>query len=121
MKTTLKKIDCVMVRVDDRERAGEFYRRVFGLIPTWADAQSTGLRFPESDAEIVLHTIAEIPARVDVTYLVDDVVAAVPELEKAGCTVVERPFDVAIGKCAVIRDPFGIALSLIDMTKGARA
>lgn len=120
MKTTLKKIDCVMVRVDEIEPAREFYRRVFGMIPAWSDATSTGLRFPESDAEIVLHTIADIPARVDVTYLVDDVLAAVPALEKEGCRVIEPPFDVAIGKCAVIRDPFGTPLSLIDMTKGPR-
>jgi predicted enzyme related to lactoylglutathione lyase len=120
MHTTLRKIDCVMVRVDDRERAAEFYRRVFGMIPAWSDATSSGMRFPESDAEIVLHTIADIPARVDVTYLVDDVVAAVAALQKEGCAVVEPPFDVPIGKCAIIRDPFGTPLSLIDMTKGRR-
>jgi hypothetical protein len=30
------------------------------------------------------------------------------------------PFDVAIGTCAVIEDPFGTALCLLDMTKGPR-
>jgi hypothetical protein len=28
------------------------------------------------------------------------------------------PFDIAIGKCAVIENPFGIQLCILDMTKG---
>ncbi len=118
--TTLRKIDCIMVKVDDVDKAREFYVRVFGLIPMWRDAISAGLKFPESDAEIVLHCLKEIPARVDVTYLVDDVVAAVEALKSEGCAIAAPPFDVAIGKCAVIVDPFGTAMTIIDMTKGPR-
>jgi lactoylglutathione lyase len=118
--TTLRKIDCIMVKVDDLDKAREFYIRVFGMHPTWRDATSAGLRFPESDAEIVLHCIQDIPVRVDVTYLVDDVVAAVAALKAEGCTVAEAPFDVAIGKCSVIIDPFGTPMTIIDMTKGPR-
>src|SRR5690242_10864844 len=79
--TTLRKIDCIMVKVEDLDKAREFYIRVFGMHPVWRDATSAGLRFPESDAEIVLHTIATIPFRVDVTYLVDDVIEAVGALK----------------------------------------
>ncbi len=110
-----------MVKVDDVDRAREFYIRVFGMRPTWRDATSAGLRFPESDAEIVLHNIASIPVRVDVTYLVDDVAAAVDALKLEGCTIAAPPFDVVIGKCAVIIDPFGTPMTLIDLTKGPRA
>ncbi len=117
---TLRKIDCIMIKVDDVDSAREFYMRVFGMVPAWRDATSAGLKFPESDAEIVLHSIKDIPSRVDVTYLVDDVVAAVAALEAEGCIVAAAPFAVAIGKCAVIVDPFGIPLTLIDMTKGPR-
>ena len=118
--TTLRKIDCIMVKVDDVDKAREFYVRVFGMIPRWRDATSAGLKFPDCDAEIVLHCIKEIPSRVDVTYLVDDVIAALEALEAEGCTIAAAPFDVAIGKCAVIIDPFGIPLTLIDMSKGPR-
>lgn len=118
--TTLRKIDCIMIKVDDLDEAREFYVRVFGMRPNWRDATSVGLRFPESDAEIVLHRITEIPLRIDVTYLVDDVVAALAALKSEGCSVVEGPFDVAIGKCTVITDPFGTPMTLIDMTKGPR-
>lgn len=30
------------------------------------------------------------------------------------------PFDVTIGKCAVISDPFGTRLCILDLTKGLR-
>jgi lactoylglutathione lyase len=119
-RTTLRKIDCIMVKVDDLDRARNFYVRVFGMLPTWRDATSAGLKFPESDAEIVLHCIKEIPTRVDVTYLVDNVDAAVEALKTDGCAVAAPPFEVAIGKCAVIIDPFGTPLTIIDMTKGPR-
>ena len=112
-----------MIKVDDVDKAQEFYVRTFGMIPVWKGTYTpgaAGLRFPEGDSEIVLHNIADIPARVDVTYLVDDVAAALVGLQSEGCTVLEGPFDVTIGKCAVITDPFGTPLTLIDMTKGSR-
>ena len=30
------------------------------------------------------------------------------------------PFDITIEKCAVIRDPFGTRLCILDLTKGLR-
>jgi len=112
-----------MIKVDDVQKAQKFYVETFGMIPVWKDLHTpgaAGLRFPESDSEIVLHNIADIPARVDVTYLVDDVAAALVGLKSEGCAVLEGPFDVTIGKCAVITDPFGTPMTLIDMTKGPR-
>jgi predicted enzyme related to lactoylglutathione lyase len=116
----LRKIDCVMIKVEDLDAATHFYQEVFGLKPRWRDENSVGMVFPESDAEIVLHSLPDIPAKVDVTYLVDEVVAAVTTLSAKGCRIVAAPFDVPIGKCAVIIDPFGTPLTLIDMTKGPR-
>ena len=119
--TTLRTIDCIMVKVDDVEKAREFYVRVFGMLPSWRDATSAGLKFSDSEAEIVLHCITEIPSRIDVTYLVDNVVEAVNALVAEGCRIAAPPFEVAIGKCAVIIDPFGTPMTLIDMTKGPRS
>ena len=68
----------------------------------------------------VVHTGLDIPPESQVHYLVDDVVSAVRELEAKGCAIVEPPFDIRIGKCAVIRDPFGVTLCILDMTKGPR-
>ena len=114
----LKKIDCVMIRVDDIEAAMAYYRDVFGLRPCWRDAESVGLVFPEADAEIVLHCKPDIPHRVEVYYLVDDVVGATQVFAAKGCRILAEPFEIAIGKCAVLEEPFGTTLCILDMTKG---
>jgi lactoylglutathione lyase len=114
----LRKIDCVMIYVDDLEAATSYYVHVFGLRPLWRDDESVGLRFPETDAEIVLHTKPDLPSKVEVHYLVDNVIAAVHILKEQGCSILVDPFDITIGKCAVIQDPFGVRLCILDMTKG---
>jgi lactoylglutathione lyase len=115
-----KKIDCVMIRVDDVAAGEKFYSQVFGLKSLWREAGSVGMGFPETDAEIVLHNSAEIPHKVEVHYLVDDVVAAVKIYAEKGCRVLVPPFDVLIGKCAVIQDPFGTTICLLDLSSGRR-
>lgn len=116
----LRKIDCVMLRVDDLEIAAQYYVDVFGLRRLWSDETSVGMGMPETDAEIVLHTNADIPKEISVHYLVDDVVASVETLRAKGCIIRAEPFEIVIGKCAVLEDPFGNILSILDMTKGAR-
>ena len=116
----LKKIDCVMIRVPDVAAGEKFYSETFGLKPVWRDRGSVGMRMPETDAEVVLHNRAEIPHQVEVHYLVDDVVAAVKSYADKGCRVLVPPFDVLIGKCAVIQDPFETTICLLDLTSGKR-
>ena len=115
----LRKIDCVMVRVPDLAPAAEFYTATFGLRELWRDETSVGLGLAETDAEIVLHTM-DLPADRSVHYLVDDVPDAVTTAQRAGCAVREAPFDIAVGRCAVLVDPFGNTVCLLDMSKGSR-
>jgi lactoylglutathione lyase len=116
----LRKIDCIMIRVGDVEAAATYYAKVFGLHPQWSGDNAVGLVFPEIDAEIVLHNDPTIPSSVEVHYLVDDVVDTVACLAAQGCHILVAPFDITIGKCAVISDPFGTRLCMLDMTKGPR-
>ena len=112
----LRKTDCVMVPVPDLDAGVSFYERVFGLAVNWRDEVSVGMRLPESDTEVVLNN----EGITGVHYLVDDVPRAVGAAVGGGCTVVVEPFDIVIGKCAVIEDPFGNRVPVLDMTKGAR-
>jgi predicted enzyme related to lactoylglutathione lyase len=109
-----------MVKVDDLAVATEFYGRVFGLRPLWHDETSVGMGMPETDTEVVLHTM-DLPPDRSVYYLVDSVPAAVAAAQQAGCAVSEAPFDITIGKVAVLLDPFGNTVCLLDMSKGPRA
>jgi lactoylglutathione lyase len=113
-----RKIDCVMIRVGDVGAAERFYTDVFGLEARWREPGSVGMRLPETDAEVVLHKNASIPNKVEVHYLVDDVVEAVKRYAEKGCRVVVAPFEVLIGKCAVIKDPFDTTICLLDLSSG---
>jgi lactoylglutathione lyase len=116
----LRKVDCVMIRVDRLEVAAAYYRDVFGLRPNWSDGGSIGFKFPESETEIVLHNDPIIPSSVEVYYLVRDVIDETKTYTEKGCELIVAPFDIRIGKCAVIKDPFGTRLCILDMTKGCR-
>lgn len=117
----LRKIDCVLIRVDDVSEALHFYSDVFGLKPIWEDerAGQAGLLFPESDSEVVLHTDPNIPGQVEVHYLVDDVERALQKYTAQGCSILAGPFHARMGKGAVIQDPFGVRLCLLDRSRSA--
>ena len=113
----LKKIDCVMVKVGDLDSARDFYRDQLGLIEHWRQDSSVGMRFPENDAEIVLHTFDLSPRR-EVNYLVENVERSLQELKTHGVKVVNEPEEIEIGKWAAFEDPFGNVVCILDMTKG---
>jgi Glyoxalase-like domain len=54
----------------------------------------------------------------EVDFLVDSVDQAATELTRAGGTVVVEPADIPVGRVAVIVDPFGNPLTILDLTKG---
>ena len=106
----MRKIDCVMVPVGELEEAAGFYARVFGLRRLWQDESAVGMAMPDTDAEVVLHTMV-LPPDLNVYYLVDDVEAAVTAYQVEGCVVRTPPFDIPVGRCAVVQDPFGCAVT----------
>ena len=112
----LKKVDCIQLPVPDLEAALGFYRDRLGHEVIWRTEQAVGLRLPGSDAELVLQTERPEP---EVDWLVASVEAAVEQIVAAGGSVDVPPFDIQIGRCAVVRDPWGNALVLLDMSRGA--
>ena len=65
---------------------------------------------------LVVHTEPRPPAA---ELLVESVRAAVERFVDAGGTLVSGPFEVPIGRGAVVADPWGNALVFLDMSKGA--
>jgi len=51
--------------------------------------------------------------------LVGSVDAAIERWVEAGGKLVNGPFEIQIGKCAVIADPFGNVVVMLDMSRGA--
>ncbi len=116
----LRKIGRVIIHVDNIEVAASYYARVFGLQLCWRESGSTGLTFPEADIEIVLNNKPGIPSSVEVCYQVDNVIASVARAAAQGCHILVAPVNIPTGKYAVIADPFGTQLSLIDTTRRRR-
>ncbi len=54
----------------------------------------------------------------EVDIKVDSVLKAVEEIKDAGGRIVNGPFDIKIGKCAVIKDPWNNKYVILDDSKG---
>ncbi len=109
------KIDCVQIPVPSLDSALAFYCENLGHELIWRQERSAGLRMPGTDAEIVLQLDCEQP---EVNLLVDAVDEAAREFEAAGGKILVPPFDIQIGRCVVVGDPWDNALVLLDMSKG---
>jgi len=112
-----RKIDCHLLRAADLEASIAFYRDKLGHRLLWRTNEAVGFELPETDAELVVHL--NVGPETDI--LVDDVDEAFGAVLRAGGEVVESPFDIAIGRCARVRDPFGNELVILDQTKGRLA
>ena len=108
------KIDCLMLKVDDLNAALKFYSEALGHPVLWRRPEMAGLGMPGTDAELVLHTTLGP----EVDLLVDDVDRALERFIEAGGKTINGPFDIPIGRCAVVRDPFGNDIVMLDQTKG---
>ena len=109
-----RKIDNCLLRVDDLDAAVAFYHDRLGHPLLWRSAQAVAFGLPETDAELVVHL--HVGPETDI--LVEDVELAFAELLDAGAEAVLESIDIAIGRCASVRDPFGNVLVIVDQSKG---
>ena len=112
-----RKLHNHLLRVADLDAAISFYRDKLGHRLLWRSDEAVGFALPETDAELVVHL--KIGPETDI--LVADVDEAFARFLSAGGEGVEPPFDIAIGRCARVRDPFGNELVLLDQSKGRLA
>jgi catechol 2,3-dioxygenase-like lactoylglutathione lyase family enzyme len=112
-----RKLDNLLLRVADLDAAISFYGDRLGHPVLWRTDEAVGFALPETDAELVVHL--NIGPETDV--VVEDADAAFTAFLDAGGEAVEPPFDIAVGRCARVRDPFGNELVLLDQSKGRLA
>jgi predicted enzyme related to lactoylglutathione lyase len=70
----------------------------------------------KSDSELVL--VCEELKQPEVDILVHNVDQDASDFEKRGGRIVVAPFDIAIGRCAVVHDPWDNEFVLLDASKG---
>ena len=110
-----RKVDCVRLYVPDLEAGLSFYCDRLGHELIWRTNTAVGLRLPESEAELVIQTEDQ---RQEVDLLVDAADEAAALIEQAGGRIIVSPFDIQIGRCVVVEDPWGNPLVLLDASKG---
>ncbi len=116
MNALFAKIDCVSLKVTNLQSGIDFYSRKLGHPLKWKSSTMAGKELTGCDAELVIHT-DERPMEAE--FLVDSVPAAIDTFKQVGGKLIKGPFEIQIGKCAVLSDPWGNRIVLVDMSKGA--
>lgn len=112
----LRMVDAVTVAVPKLDVGLAYYRDGLGQDLIWRNDElgQAGLRLPDSETELVLTC--------DQGYAPNWLVTSVPEavaiMVSAGGTVVVEPHEIAVGRLAIVADPFGNAMILLDLSKG---
>lgn len=115
METLFQNVDCVEFYVSDLDAGIACYCTGLGLRLLWRNQTSAGLGMAQGITEIVLQTERK---QVLVDIKVDSVDEALLRIKAAGGCVEAGPFDIEIGRCAVICDHWGNRYVVLDMTKG---
>jgi catechol 2,3-dioxygenase-like lactoylglutathione lyase family enzyme len=110
-----QKVDAVLLRVPDIERGLDFYGTALGHELLWRRADAAALRL--GDSELVLSTTLDP----ETDLLVESVDAACRLFVEVGGAVEVGPEDIPVGRVAVVTDPFGNRLTLVDLSKGTYA
>jgi predicted enzyme related to lactoylglutathione lyase len=110
-----RKVDCIRLSVKDLDSGIAFYRDKLGLELIWKTHHAVGLRIPDDTTEIVLHIEPKAP---EIDLKVQSADEAANQFEEAGGEVIVPPFDIQIGRCVVVHDPWGNELVLLDSSKG---
>ena len=112
----LRRLDAVTVPVPDLDQGLAFYRDRLGHDLLWRNDAigQAGLRLPDSGTELVLSTALDYAPN----WLVESVDAAVEHLVAGGGRVVSPPTAIPVGRVAVVADPFGNSLVLVDLSAG---
>jgi lactoylglutathione lyase len=114
-KALFQYLDCLNLPVTNLEKALEFYRDKLGHSLIWKTKDSAGLSLPDGKSELVIR-IEKRPPETDIK--VKSVIDATNRFVEAGGSIIVEPFDISIGKCVVVEDPWGNRLVLLDSSKG---
>ncbi len=108
-------IDCIRLYVPNLEEGINYYCNSLGMKIIWKTDSEAGLGMGEGITEIVIQNESKEP---EIDIKVDSVVEAVGRIKKAGGQIVAGPFEIKIGKCAVVKDPWDNKYVILDTTKG---
>jgi predicted enzyme related to lactoylglutathione lyase len=107
-------IDCIELYIPDLNAGVDYYSKL-GLKVLWKNDTSVGMGMEEGVTEIVLQNERKM---MNIDIKVESVIDAVEKIKEVGGQIICGPFDIPIGKCAVVRDKWSNEYVILDMTKG---
>ena len=114
-KTLFSYLDCIELYTPDIQQGIDYYCNSLGLKVLWKSDSQAGLGMSEGKTEIVIQNERK---EQNIDIKVDSVIEAVKEIENAGGQIIYGPFDIRVGKCAVVKDPWNNKYVILDTTKG---
>ena len=115
----LRMLDAVTVPVPDLDQGLAFYRDQLGHELLWRNdaVGQAGLQLPEGRTELVLTTTLDYAPN----WLVKSLDEAVDQVVAAGGRLLAEPAPNPVGRVAIVADPFGNPLILLDLSSGRYA
>ena len=108
-------VDCIELYVSDLDEGIKYYCESLGLKLLWRTTTLVGLGMENGISEIVLQTERK---KVNVDFKVESVSDSVKKIIDSGGKIIYGPFDIPIGKCAVIQDKWENEYVILDMSNG---
>lgn len=113
------RLGLIMLVVADLQRSMAFYRDLFGLkvkyrTTTWAelDAGTVSLSLYVADQDIAVNPIAGC----SFAFFVNSAATVVARLRASGADVISEPHGEAFGVLAVVGDPDGYRIQLLELS-----
>ena len=110
----LRSVDAITIPVPGLDEGLAFYRDRLGHQLLWRNdaVGQAGLALPDSRVEVVLSTRQQM----EPNWLVESIDTAMHDLVEAGASVAAEPATIPVGRVAVVIDPFGNPLVLVELT-----
>lgn len=110
-----QKIDCLQLYVPNLEQGINYYHENLGLPIAWKTETAVAFLLGDGIGELVIQNKDKWN---ETDVKVERVEDAVEKIMTAGGKVIHGPFDIAVGKCAVVADPWENQIVLLDSSKG---
>jgi catechol 2,3-dioxygenase-like lactoylglutathione lyase family enzyme len=110
----LRSVDAITIPVPGLDEGLAFYRDRLGHRLLWRNdtVGQAGLALPDCSVEVVLATRQQMEAN----WLVESMDTAIHDLLASGARVASEPSTIPVGRVAVVIDPFGNPLVLVELT-----
>jgi predicted enzyme related to lactoylglutathione lyase len=114
-KSLFQNIDCIQLYIPDLNEGINYYCNNLGLKIIWRTDSSIGLGMNKGITELVIQNERKYQ---EIDIKVDSVIDSIDIIKKAGGSIISGPFEIKIGNCAVVKDPWGNQYVILDSTKG---